>query len=318
MSPTVHLWAAVPPLFLTAEYRQLIQMLLVVSPYFQCQWHLWPLRKRWHQKHLESALTNHVTKLRISCAIWDRPTPETALYWFQEKVWIWWKRVTALQLQIYRFFKSNTEKHRSSLITHENDRDSPTEKNTENSTDILPFLNLPPVCSFEGLSKLSELSAAAQTIEDMANQLLQARPESITANQPPSGKTETYIAKPACPGPSIDNQVLPLCQITVKIGNEAIVRRKIKGSKLFPKKRKRKSWRQEGIGQRSSAEESVGSPSLRVRAGVTTSATEKEKYNDPNDPETDNLWRPYYTYKPKKKGKKLKEKKQDETSEMLH
>uniref|UniRef100_A0A672QNB5 Zinc finger and BTB domain containing 38 n=1 Tax=Sinocyclocheilus grahami TaxID=75366 RepID=A0A672QNB5_SINGR len=49
-------------------------------------------------------------------------------------------------------------------------------KNAENSTDILPFLNIPSVCSFEGLSKLSELSAAAQTIEDMANQLLQARP----------------------------------------------------------------------------------------------------------------------------------------------
>uniref|UniRef100_A0A8C2BVV7 Zinc finger and BTB domain containing 38 n=1 Tax=Cyprinus carpio TaxID=7962 RepID=A0A8C2BVV7_CYPCA len=64
----------------------------------------------------------------------------------------------------------------SSLITHGSNRDSSTEKNTENSTDILPFLNIPSVCSFEGLSKLSELSAAAQTIEDMANQLLQARP----------------------------------------------------------------------------------------------------------------------------------------------
>ncbi|KAK7160770.1 hypothetical protein R3I93_008440 [Phoxinus phoxinus] len=196
----------------------------------------------------------------------------------------------------------------TSLITSGSDRDSSTEKNTENSTDILPFLNIPPVCSFEGLSRLSELSAAAQTIEDMANQLLQARPESITPDQPPSGKTETYIAKPACPGPSVDNQVLPLCQITVKIGNEAIVRRKIKGSKLFPKKRKRKSWRQEGIGQNSPAEESIGSPSLRLRTEVTTSLTKKESYNDPNDPETDKLWRPYYSYKPKKKGKKLKRK----------
>ncbi|XP_073706607.1 zinc finger and BTB domain-containing protein 38-like isoform X2 [Garra rufa] len=207
----------------------------------------------------------------------------------------------------YRFTESskaiqkNTE---SSLMTRRSD--SSTEKNAENSADILPFLNIPSVCSFEGLSKLSELSAAAQTIEDMANQLLQARPESITADQPPVGKTETYIAKPACPGPSIDNQVLPLCQITVKIGNEAIVRRKIKGSKLFPKKRKRKSWRQEGIGQRSPAEESIGSPSLRVRTEVTTAVTENESYDDPNDPETDKLWRPYYSYKPKKKSKKVK------------
>ncbi|XP_051512215.1 LOW QUALITY PROTEIN: zinc finger and BTB domain-containing protein 38 [Myxocyprinus asiaticus] len=192
----------------------------------------------------------------------------------------------------------------SSLVTHRNDTSS-TEKSTENSTDILPFLNIPSVCSFEGLSRLSELSAAAQTIEDMANQLLQARPESITQDQPPSGKTETYLAKPACPGPSIDNQVLPLCQITVKIGNEAIVRRKIKGSKLFPKKRKRKSWRQESIGQSSPAELSVVSPSLRLRAEVRTSVTEKKSY-DTNDPETDKLWRPYYSYKPKKKGKKLR------------
>ncbi|XP_026143693.1 zinc finger and BTB domain-containing protein 38 isoform X2 [Carassius auratus] len=211
----------------------------------------------------------------------------------------------------YRFtdsLKAIQKNTGSSLITHGSDIDSPTEKDTENSTDILPFLNIPSVCSFEGLSKLSELSAAAQTIEDMANQLLQARPGSITADQPPSGKTETYIAKPACPGPSIDNQVLPLCQITVKIGNEAIVRRKIKGSKLFPKKRKRKSWRQEGMGQRSPAEERIESPSLRVRAELTTSVTKKETYDDPNDPETDKLWRPYYTYKSKKKSKKLKRK----------
>uniref|UniRef100_A0A7N8XNB1 Zinc finger and BTB domain containing 38 n=1 Tax=Mastacembelus armatus TaxID=205130 RepID=A0A7N8XNB1_9TELE len=31
-------------------------------------------------------------------------------------------------------------------------------------------------------------------------------------------KTETYIAKPACPGPSVDGDAMPLCQITVKIG----------------------------------------------------------------------------------------------------
>lgn len=208
----------------------------------------------------------------------------------------------------YRFTDSSKAIQKntgSSLVSHGNDTPS-TEKNTENGTDILPFLNIPSVCSFEGLSRLSELSAAAQTIEDMANQLLQARPESITQDPPPSGKTETYIAKPACPGPSVDNQVLPLCQITVKIGNEAIVRRKIKGSKLFPKKRKRKSWRQEGTSHSSPAEDSIGSPSLRLRAEVTTSVTENESYNDPNDPETDKLWRPYYTYKPKKKGKKLR------------
>ncbi|TRY93837.1 hypothetical protein DNTS_023762 [Danionella cerebrum] len=172
-------------------------------------------------------------------------------------------------------------------------------------SDNLPFLNIPSVCSFEGLSKLSELSAAAQSIEDMASQLLQARPESITPNLPLDGKTETYIAKPACPGPSINSPVLPLCQITVKIGNEALVRRKIKGSKLFPKKRKRTDWRPESTGKTSVDEECIESPNLRLRTEVPTSVTETEAYDDP---ETDILWRPYYTYKPKKRGKKLKDK----------
>lgn len=208
----------------------------------------------------------------------------------------------------YRFTDSSKAIQKntgSSLFTNGNDTLS-TEKTTENSTDNLPFLNIPSVCSFEGLSKLSELSAAARTIEDMANQLLQARPESITQDQAPCGKTETYIAKPACPGPSVDSQVLPLCQITVKIGNEAIVRRKIKGSKLFPKKRKRKSWRPEVIAQSTPVEDGVGSPSLRLRAEVMTSVAENQTYDDPNEPETDEPWRPYYTYKPKKKGKKLR------------
>ncbi|XP_062861072.1 zinc finger and BTB domain-containing protein 38 [Trichomycterus rosablanca] len=174
---------------------------------------------------------------------------------------------------------------------------------SETNRDVLPFLNLPPVCSFEGLSKLNELSAAAQTIEAMANQLLKPPPGSHVQDLPPDKQTETYIAKPACPGPSVDNQVLPLCQITVKIGNEAIIRRKIKGSKLFPKKKKRRTWED---GQTNHVEDGAGFPNLRLRTEVTSSVTEDEPYEDVNDPENDKPWRPYYSYKPKKRGKRLR------------
>ncbi|XP_053357176.1 zinc finger and BTB domain-containing protein 38 [Clarias gariepinus] len=201
---------------------------------------------------------------------------------------------------------STEENTRSSMIMHRNDS-APMRCTSNTSRDVLPFLNIPPVCSFEGLSKLSELSAAAQTIEVMANQLLQPQPETLTQNLRPDGKTETYIAKPACPGPSVNNQVLPLCQITVKIGNEAIIRRKIKGSKLFPKRKKRRNWKQDHE-KVISAEDGTGFPNLRLRTEVSSSITEDEPYDDVNDPENDKLWRPYYTYKPKKKGKRFRSK----------
>ncbi|XP_026988383.2 zinc finger and BTB domain-containing protein 38 [Tachysurus fulvidraco] len=198
------------------------------------------------------------------------------------------------------------ENTRTSMLMHRNDS-SPTQSSSNRSKAVLPFLNIPPVCSFEGLSKLSELSAAAQTIEVMANQLLQPQPETLAQNLRPDGKTETYIAKPACPGPSVNNQVLPLCQITVKIGNEAIIRRKIKGSKLFPKMKKKRNWKQD-IEKCTTTEDSVGFPNLRLRTDVSSSVTEEEPYDDVNDPENDKLWRPYYSYKPKKKGKRFRSK----------
>lgn len=174
----------------------------------------------------------------------------------------------------------------------------------------MPFLHLNPTGSMESLNnRLGDLSAAAHTIEAMANQLLLPSTDNLKPDKSAGGKTETYIAKPACPGPSIDSHVLPLCHITVKIGNEAMISRKIKGSKLFPRKRKRKSWCQrEGTTEPNTAEDSVGSPSLRLRTEVTTSIVETDPYDDPAEPETDKLWRPYYSYKPKKKGKRLRSK----------
>ncbi|XP_066541328.1 zinc finger and BTB domain-containing protein 38 [Hoplias malabaricus] len=208
-----------------------------------------------------------------------------------------------------------------SVNTQENtgsSRFSAQDRESSANRDVMPFLNIPPVCSFEGLSKLSELSAAAQTIEAMANQLLQPQTERTTSNLSPTGKTETYIAKPACPGPSVNSPVLPLCQITVKIGNEAIIRRKIKGSKLFPKKKKRRTWRQVEDTGSSPLEDGVSCPSLRLRAEVTTSVADNEQFDDVNDPENDKPWRPYYTYKPKKKGKKVRSRQKRMKSHQFH
>ncbi|KAK1162587.1 zinc finger and BTB domain-containing protein 38-like isoform X1 [Acipenser oxyrinchus oxyrinchus] len=128
----------------------------------------------------------------------------------------------------------------------------------------------------------------------------------------PGSKTETYIAKPACPGPSFDSRVPPLCQITVKIGDEAIVRRRIKGSKLFQRKRKWGRLADENQSSVTGTEEGNDrNASLRARTD-TTPVIENETYDDVTDRDTaDKLWRPYYSYKPKKKtrgGKKLRTK----------
>ncbi|XP_012685949.2 zinc finger and BTB domain-containing protein 38 isoform X2 [Clupea harengus] len=180
-------------------------------------------------------------------------------------------------------------------------------RGTGSNKNNMPFLHLNPTGSMESVNnRLGDLSAAAHTIEAMASQLFLPSAESLKPDKAVGGKTETYIAKPACPGPSIDGHVLPLCHITVKIGNEAIIRRKIKGSKLFPRKRKRKSWSQrEGTHEANPVDDGVGSPSLRLRTEVTTSIVETDPYDEPD---TDKLWRPYYSYKPKKKGKKLRSK----------
>ncbi|XP_055752050.1 zinc finger and BTB domain-containing protein 38-like isoform X2 [Salvelinus fontinalis] len=181
-------------------------------------------------------------------------------------------------------------------------------KNPEGNSHNLPFLKINPHSS---LNRLCELSAAAQRIEAMTSQLFMPEAESLAPSKTARGETETYIATPACPGPSVDGHVLPLCQITVKIGNEAIIRRRIKDSKLFPRKRKISSGSQveeRCRDQGRPAEGSMESSSLRFRTEVT-SVIESEPCDDHTDRETaDKLWRPYYSYKPKKKSKKLRSK----------
>lgn len=141
--------------------------------------------------------------------------------------------------------------------------------------------------SLNNVQKLSELSASAKRVEDMTKELLQS--EDLLHNR--NEKTETYIAKPACLGPSPDGHPLPLCQITVKIGNEAIIRRQIKGSKLFPKKKRR-------ITELGEIEKSGFSHSPRLRLREDAAAAEEDADDMP--------WRPYYSYKTKKKKKKMK------------
>ncbi|KAM8902330.1 zinc finger and BTB domain-containing protein 38 isoform 1-T3 [Spinachia spinachia] len=164
------------------------------------------------------------------------------------------------------------------------------------------FLN-----SLSNVRKLSELSASAKRVEDMTKEILQSSTENLVHDRTMGTKTETYIAKPACPGPSVDGAAMPLCQITVKIGNEAIIRRRIKGSKLFPRKKRRirELSEEESPGQGPPTRENSESPRRRLRQEVA--ATAAETLEDPNDCDrADMLWRPYYSYKAKKKRKTLR------------
>ncbi|NWQ76447.1 ZBT38 protein, partial [Columbina picui] len=121
-----------------------------------------------------------------------------------------------------------------------------------------------------------------------------------------SSKTETYIAKPALPGTSTDSNVAPLCQITVKIGNEAIVKRHILGSKLFCKRGRKSKHesKQDNLVEESEMEIKERSPS-RLYSSECLELT--EMCDDVSDQDSsDKPWRPYYNYKPKKKSKQLR------------
>ncbi|XP_032708250.1 zinc finger and BTB domain-containing protein 38 isoform X2 [Lontra canadensis] len=129
---------------------------------------------------------------------------------------------------------------------------------------------------------------------------------SKTANTKETSKIETYIAKPALPGTSTNSNVAPLCQITVKIGNEAIVKRHILGSKLFYKRGRRPKYQmeEEALPPESDPETNRDSP-----LGLCQSECMEmnEMFDDASDQDsTDKPWRPYYNYKPKKKSRQLR------------
>lgn len=165
--------------------------------------------------------------------------------------------------------------------------------------------NVPLFNSFNTVRKLGELSASAKRVENMTKEILQSGTENLVLNKTVGAKTETYLAKPACPGPSGDGDAMPLCQITVKIGNEAIIRRRIKGSKLFPRKKRRirEEGELESPGHHHPIRDKSESSRLRLRPEATAT-TGPETYDDHTECDmADKLWRPYYSYKAKKKKK---------------
>uniref|UniRef100_A0A1A8GA41 Zinc finger and BTB domain containing 38 n=1 Tax=Nothobranchius korthausae TaxID=1143690 RepID=A0A1A8GA41_9TELE len=177
--------------------------------------------------------------------------------------------------------------------------DPPMLINTDHISNNVPFLN-----SLSTVRKLGELSASAKRVEEMTKEILQSSRESLRCNKVIGTKTETYIAKPACQGPSLESDSMPLCQITVKIGNEAIIRRQVKGSKLFRRKTRKTRINEQSPNHCTPSREHSESPRLRFRQDVSASK-EPEIYEDTNDCDTaDQLWRPYYSYKVKKKRKK--------------
>ncbi|XP_032887835.1 zinc finger and BTB domain-containing protein 38 isoform X2 [Amblyraja radiata] len=146
-------------------------------------------------------------------------------------------------------------------------------------------------------------------------------------------RTETYIAKPACPGTSRDNQVAPLCQITVKIGDKAVVQRHISGSKLFRRKGRKPKWMVgkedkvvESFKMEEDEDQNLKSSNCPDPAGsIADPAGGLETCDEMSDHDSnDKLWRPYYTYKPKKKAKgfhkmrKSRWKKQRGTKDQIH
>lgn len=170
--------------------------------------------------------------------------------------------------------------------------------NSDNISHDVSFLN-----SLSTVKRLGELSASAKRVEEMTKEILQSSTENPMCDK----VVETYIAKPACQGPSLESDSMPRCQITVKIGNEAIIRRQIEGSKLFPRKKRRprKLSGEQSPSQSSPTTENSESPRRRFRPDISA-LTGPEAYEDANDfDKADELWRPY-SYKTKKKRNKFK------------
>ncbi|XP_069776181.1 zinc finger and BTB domain-containing protein 4-like [Narcine bancroftii] len=105
-------------------------------------------------------------------------------------------------------------------------------------------------------------------------------------------KTLTYVAKPACSGARHG----PLCRITVRIGEEAIVKRRISESDLHRDKVGRGRRPEAGTGKsRAEGRERQAPPWPDCSPGAESA----EEVSDQDS--GDNLWRPYYSYKPKRR-----------------
>ncbi|CAH2246514.1 zinc finger and BTB domain-containing 38 [Pelobates cultripes] len=120
-------------------------------------------------------------------------------------------------------------------------------------------------------------------------------------------KTETYIAKPALPGTLVNSGIAPLCQITVKIGSEALVKRQISGSSLFFRKSGKAKHSESKAKKATMYSEEDKKERSSVRLRKSEGMKMEEMYDDTSDQDvSDKPWRPYYNYKPKKKSKHFK------------
>lgn len=120
-----------------------------------------------------------------------------------------------------------------------------------------------------------------------------ASAEEVKGRNPRAGRTLTYTAKPvggigggggspagSGRGPSQLQAPPPLCQITVRIGEEAIVKRRISETDLRP-------------GELSGEDEDDDDEE--------EDEEEEDEEEELKDGGEDQLWRPYYSYKPKRK-----------------
>ncbi|KAG2468336.1 ZBT38 protein, partial [Polypterus senegalus] len=130
------------------------------------------------------------------------------------------------------------------------------------------------------------------------------------------GNSVTYVAKPACVGASETKGGAPLCQITVRIGEEAIVKRSISETDLMRDKGPpvSKSKKIETVPEDEN-QHHHHHHHHRFRSTESDGEKEKPKVSKPKEyylrleareedsdqDAEDNLWRPYYTYKPKRK-----------------
>ncbi|NXJ80074.1 ZBT38 protein, partial [Trogon melanurus] len=195
------------------------------------------------------------------------------------------------------------------------------ENSKPESSNNLPSQSVSDDCKY-GSDNYGKCITKSKTVKEKKKTLLYNRAEAIEDTQHVSAsgsssskttntvqevsKTETYIAKPALPGTSADSNVAPLCQITVKIGNEAIVKRHILGSKLFCKRGRKSKHesKQDNLIEESEMEIKERSPS-RLYSSECLELT--EMCDDVSDQDSsDKPWRPYYNYKPKKKSKQLR------------
>ncbi|XP_026578802.1 zinc finger and BTB domain-containing protein 4-like [Pseudonaja textilis] len=181
-----------------------------------------------------------------------------------------------------------------SVITYNSTSDAPLNVGTPPS---LFQLESPSPAVTKPIKKQSQKIEEQALEEDGSEQGFKAR-------RPRTGRTMTYMAKPACVGATSKSQAAPLCQITVRIGEEAIVKQRISETDLMLDKSSQVGGRCLDFSRDPSSEKlhhSLLSLTLHTKRAKRVFANKSgEEDSDRGDTE-DQLWRPYYSYKPKPK-----------------